>query len=134
MPILAHEDGLHEFADGGPDVRGFRFGEEIAPGIVTHEVASIAPDDTALLIEHGGGALALADSVIRWEDRLCFVPDFLMGDEPETVKEGLRTAVERLLELDFQHLLMAHGEPSIGNGKEELRGFLAAGTPSAEFS
>jgi hypothetical protein len=133
VPILAHTDGLHEFADGGPDVHGFDFGEEIAPGIVTHEVASIAPDDTALVIEHGGGALALADSVIRWRGELAFVPDGLMGDDPEEVKRGLREAIERLLGLEWQHLLMAHGEPNVGGGKEELREFLERGTPSADF-
>ena len=134
VPILAHEAGLHEFAGGGPDVRGFAFGDEVGPGVVVHEVDAIAPDDSALLIDHGGGALALADAVIRHEGELAFVPDFLMGDDPEPVKDGLRAAIERLLELDFQHLLLAHGEPSVGRGREELRDFLDRGTPSASFS
>jgi hypothetical protein len=133
MPILANEAGLHEFRDGGPDVQPFVPGEQVAPGITVHEVGSLSPDDSALLIEHGGGALALADAVVRWDGELKFVPDFLMGDDPEGVKEGLRAAIERLLELDFRHLLLAHGDPSADRGKEELRQFLERGTPSADF-
>src|ERR671923_422030 len=31
-PVRCHESGLHEF-EGGPEVKGFSFGEEVAPGI-----------------------------------------------------------------------------------------------------
>ena len=53
-----------------------------------------------------------------------FVPDWLMGDDPEAVKEGLRDSYSRLSTLDFDHLLLAHGLPAVGYGKEELREFL----------
>src|SRR5919112_1286356 len=32
-PILCHEAGLHEFADGGPTVTPFRFGDTLRPGV-----------------------------------------------------------------------------------------------------
>jgi hypothetical protein len=63
---------------------------------------------------------------VRWEPGgpLAFVPDHLM-DEPEATKEGLRASYRRLAELEFEHLLLAHGEPFIGNGREALAEFAA---------
>ena len=69
-------------------------------------------------------ALAIADGAVRWEEGgpLGFVPDSLM-DEPERTKRGLREAYRRLAALDFDHLLLAHGEPFLGDGREVLRAF-----------
>jgi hypothetical protein len=53
-----------------------------------------------------------------------FVPDSLM-DEPEETKRGLRQAYERLLGLDFDALLLAHGRPIPTGGKAALRKFVA---------
>ena len=81
--------------------------------MVVHEVDAICPDETALHVT-GHGALACADGVIRSSagGELEFVPDSLM-DEPEDTKRGLRQAYERLLELDFDVLLLAHGRPVV---------------------
>jgi glyoxylase-like metal-dependent hydrolase (beta-lactamase superfamily II) len=51
---------------------------------------------------------------------LSFVPDHFM-DDPERTKEGLRAAYRRLLDLDFDHVLLAHGEPAT---KDDLREFV----------
>jgi hypothetical protein len=123
-PVLCHEAGLHEF-EGGPDVEGFAFGEEVAPGIVGLEVDAICPEDAALHITTGQGLLAFADGLIRSSDgALAFVPDFLMGDDPEGVKRGLRDSLSRLVERDFDSLLFAHGNPLVGGGKAALEEFL----------
>ena len=45
-------------------------------------------------------------------------------DEPEQTKAGLRDAYRRLLALEFDHLLLAHGDPVVGHGKEALQAFL----------
>lgn len=115
--------GLHEF-EQGRDVVGYEWGEELAPGIVAHEVGAICPDDGALLIDVGPGALALADAVIAWVDGLAFVPDFLI-DEPETVKGRTLERLEALLDLEFDALLLAHGEPIQSRAKDAIRAFLA---------
>jgi hypothetical protein len=121
--VLCSEAGLHEF-EGGPEVEGFAYGEQVAPGIVALEVDAICPDDAALHIQAGAGLLAFADGLIRSADGdLSFVPDFLMGDDPEEVKRGLRESLHRLLELDFDSLLFAHGKPLVGGGKSALRAF-----------
>jgi hypothetical protein len=54
-----------------------------------------------------------------------FVPDSLMGEDPEGVKRGLRARLAELAERDdFDVLLFAHGEPVRTGGREELRTFL----------
>lgn len=123
-PVWCPVPGLHEF-EGGPDVKGFDFDAEVAPGITALEVDAICPDDAALHIEAGAGLLAFADGLIRSGDgSLTFVPDFLMGDDPDAVKRGLRDSLRRLLDLDFDSLLFAHGAPLVGDGKSALRAFV----------
>ncbi|MEE9609163.1 MAG: hypothetical protein V3U03_15595, partial [Myxococcota bacterium] len=85
---------------------------------------------TALRIPLDAGVLAVADGVVRDGDGpLSFVPDPLLGEEPERIKRGLRAAWARLLALDFDHLLLAHGDPWIGGAREALRRFAESGTP-----
>lgn len=118
-------EGLHEFTDG-QHVEPFDFGDELPGGIVAHRVGAICPDETALHIPKLD-ALALADGAVRWEPEspLGFVPDHFM-DEPEKTKDGLREAYRRLAaELEFRHLLLAHGDPFIGDGRETLARFAA---------
>jgi hypothetical protein len=66
-------------------------------------------------------ALACADGVVRWpaDGPLQFVPDELM-DDPERTKAGLRDAYSRLLDLDFDRLLLSHGDPIVHGAKDEL--------------
>ena len=117
--------GLHELEGRGP-VEPFDPGDELPGGVIAHDVGALCPDETALHIP-AHHALACADGVVRWEpgDPLGFVPDWLMDDPPAT-KAGLLAAYSRLLELDFDTLLLAHGDPITGSGKDELRAFVAA--------
>jgi glyoxylase-like metal-dependent hydrolase (beta-lactamase superfamily II) len=120
--VLCSEKGLHEF-EGGPEVDGFAFGEALADGITALEVGAICPDEAALHVELGDGYLALADGIVNYDEPR-FVPDNLIGDDPEGVKEGLRESYRRLLDLDFDGLLFAHGDPIAGGGKAALREFV----------
>ena len=115
-------NGVYEIEGRGP-VTAFDFGDELPGGVVVHEVDAICPDETALYIP-AHRALACADGVVRWRggEALGFVPDQLM-DDPEQTKAGLRDAYRRLLELDFDLLLLAHGDPVVGDGKAALRAF-----------
>ena len=124
IPIRAAAVGLHEFADAPAVVEGFAFGDELAPGVTAHEVGAICPDDGALHIRtDAGAALAFADAVQRPRGGgLTFVPGFLLGDDPPRIREELRASLRRLLaELEFDHLLFAHGDPLIGDGTAALR-------------
>ena len=116
-------NGLYELDGRGP-VEAFEFGDQLPGEISVHEVDAICPDETALhILRHR--ALACADGVVRRQagDELQFVPDFLM-DEPEHTKRGLREAYRRLLDLDFDLLLLAHGEPVVGGARDALRAFV----------
>jgi glyoxylase-like metal-dependent hydrolase (beta-lactamase superfamily II) len=122
-PVLVPESGLYEFDDKQLEVRGYAPGEEIIPGILAHEVDAICPDDMALEIR-SAGALAMADGLVHFEDRVRFVRDSLMDNAAQT-KSALAESLERLLDVDFDTLLFAHGEPIVGGGKQALRDFLA---------
>jgi glyoxylase-like metal-dependent hydrolase (beta-lactamase superfamily II) len=118
--------GLHRF-DGKRKVEGFAFGEELAPGVTALELGGICPDDTALQIEIGGGAIAFADGLIRpGAGSLALVPDFLMGHDPGAVKAALLGSLRDLLARPFDSLLFAHGDPLVGDAKRALREFVEA--------
>jgi hypothetical protein len=118
-------NGLHEIAGRGP-AEAFDFGDRLPGGIHAHEVDAICPDETALYIPRHR-ALAVADGVVRWRqgDELQFVPDWLM-DDPLQTKQQLRTAYRGLLELDFDLLLLAHGDPITADAWVALRAFVDA--------
>jgi len=120
---------VHVIANGRHELEGrgrfetFDFGDELPGGVVVHEVDSICPDETALHIP-AHRALACADGVVQSDGgALGFVPDFLM-DDPDHTKAGLRDAYRRLLELDFDTLLLAHGDPIVIGGKRALAEFV----------
>ena len=124
--VGCHRSGLHEFSSDQP-VEPFEFGDEPVAGVVAREVGSLCPEETALELP-SKRAIALADGLVRWPDDdgpLSFVPDELIGDDADAVKRGLLDAFTRLLELDFDHLLLAHGGP-VADGKAALRGFVEA--------
>jgi hypothetical protein len=116
-------NGMHELEGRGP-AEAFDFGDELPGGVVAHEVDAICADETALHIP-AHRALACADGVVggRRGGGVAVVPDDLM-DEPEQTKAALRAAYRRLLDLDFDALLLAHGEPLGSGGKEALRSFV----------
>ena len=125
-PVLCSEPGLHEF-EGGPPVEGFSFGDEVAPGVTGLEVGAICPDESAIHFADAG-LMALADGVIRREGELRFVPDYLLGDDPAEVRRGLRAAYGDLCErYEFDNLVLAHGEPLVGGGRDALRAFVEQG-------
>jgi hypothetical protein len=96
-----------------------------ADGIEALELDAICPDDTALHLDAGEGALAFADGLVHWGDgTVGFVPDQYM-DGPEQVKRTIRDVAAHLLEEQrFSTLLFAHGDPIVGDGEAALRAFV----------
>ncbi len=80
--------------------------------------------------------LVFADGVVRGGPQgqsgpLGFVPDTLM-DDPRGTKRHLLDAFIRLMgELDFDHLLLAHGGPVIGDGRAQLQELIDCGGRAA---
>jgi hypothetical protein len=125
VSVHASAPGMHEFSEE-QGVEPFEFGDELPGGVIAHEVGAICPDEAAFEIP-SARALACADGVVRWgapDAPLAFVPDFLLGDDPDGVRAGLRESYRRLLDVDFDHLLLAHGLPVVGEGRQELRRFV----------
>jgi hypothetical protein len=124
-PVRVPRVGLHEFAEDDP-VEPYDFEEPFADGAITaYQVTGYWPDDGALHIP-SASALAIADTIINY-DGIRFVPDYLMGDDPEAEKRDIKQTLGRLAEeLEFEHLLLAHGPPIPGQGRERLREFAKA--------
>jgi hypothetical protein len=126
--------GLHEFTHGEP-VTGFEPGEALPGGIVACEVGGICPDDMALHLP-AKLAIVFADGVVRGGPEgqtgpLGFVPDMLMDDPPQTKQHLLDSFARLLADLEFEHLLLAHGGPVIGDGRAQLQEFVSAGGRTA---
>lgn len=133
-PVRCSRLGLHEFADGR-EVEGFDVGDLLPGDVIACELDAICPDDTALHLPDQR-AVVIADGVVRGgppgaSGPLGFVPDSLM-DDPSSTKRGLLDACARLLaERDFDHLLLAHGGPVIGDGRALLQDLLDCGGRTA---
>ena len=122
VTIRAPRTGMHDLP--ADRVRPYEFGEELTAGIRPHAISESWPDETALEIP-GHRAVATADGVINYHG-LGFFPDHLLGDDAEEEKQRLRTGFARLAaEVEFDHLLLAHGTPVIGDARERLRRFAA---------
>jgi hypothetical protein len=132
--VYCSRAGLHEFTHGEP-VTGFDPGDSLPGGIVACEVGGLCPDEMALYLP-AKRAIAFADGVVRGGPEgqtgsLGFVPDMLMDDPPQT-KQHLLDAFARLLaDLDFEHLLLAHGGPVTGDGRAQLQEFVSGGGRTA---
>jgi len=122
VTVRAPQTGMHELP--ADRVQPYEFGEELRAGIRPHAISETWPDETALEIP-GHRAVAIADGVNNY-DGLGFFADFLLGDDPEAEKQRLRDGFAKLVtEVEFDHLLFAHGHPIIGDGRERLRRFAA---------
>lgn len=121
--------GLHAFADRD-HVLGYEPGDELPGGLVAFVVGSLSPDEDGLFLG-SAGAIWLGDTIVRSAtdpaSRIGWVPDSLM-DDPGQTKAGLLAAFRGVLdEYRFEHLLLAHGLPLIGNGRAELERLVREG-------
>jgi hypothetical protein len=117
-----NEAGVHEYE--GEGVQPFAIGDEPAPGVKAIANGPIAPDDTVLRIDVEGGALLFADSLLSSGGALGFMPDGLLGEDPEQVRRDVTDTLRELLDESFEHLLFAHGDPIVGEGHATLRRFV----------
>jgi hypothetical protein len=98
--------------------------EELAPGVHAVHIDVLCPDEYALHVTVADGAVSFADGLHHYGGELGFFDDYLLGDDPEAVKRGLTEQLSALLERDFAHLLFAHGDPIVGDGRRVLREFV----------
>jgi len=120
--VHASRPGMHEFSEKELEVEPFDYGDELPGGVRAYEAGAICPDDTALHIP-AHSALAVADGVINYGG-LGFVPDEHLGDDVDAMKREIRGSYGKMAdELEFDHLLVAHGEPVVGGARDALRTF-----------
>ena len=124
--VHASRPGMHEFSDNKKvQPEPFDFGDELPGGVKAYESGAICPDDTVLYIP-AHSALAVADGVINYGG-LGFVPEEHLGDDVDATKRAIRESYAPLAaELEFDHLLVAHGEPVVGGARDALREFSAS--------
>lgn len=133
--VLAPRSGMHEFAGRSLSPTPYDPGQQLPGGLIVHEIGSLCPDDMALHLP-AARAVWFADGVVLGgpggaAQRLGFVPDSLMDDPPGT-KRGLLAAIERLLaEVEFEHVLCAHGGPLLDSGRTELEELVRTGGRTA---
>jgi hypothetical protein len=133
-PVYCNRAGLHEFTHG-EQVEGFEPGAELPGGVRACEVDAICPEETAFYIP-AKRAIVFADGLVRGgeyggDGPLGFMPDSLM-DDPAQTKRALLDAFARLIEeVPFEHLLLAHGGPVIGEGRGRLRELVESGGRTA---
>jgi hypothetical protein len=123
---------MHRFEGSDRQAEPYEFGEEVAPAVTAVQIGGICPDDTALHIEHGAGAVAFADGVTRMAGALAFVPDSLW-DDPPAEQQVVRNSLRGVLERDFDTLLFAHGEPLAEGGHAALADFVDKPAGMADF-
>ena len=105
-------------------MKAYAVGDRIVPGVTAVANGPIAPDDTVLKLDVDGGALAFADSLLSSDGQIGFMPDGLLGDDPEQVRADITAAVRELLDTqEFEHVLFAHGDPVVGGGRDALAAF-----------
>jgi hypothetical protein len=124
LPVHVPRAGMWDLEGVDLDLRPYADGDELPGGLRAVEIGALSPDEFA--VHHLGlRALAVADGVMRDGDGpLATFPDHLLGDDPDSVRRGLGEAFARVCdELEFDHLLLPHGDPVVGTGREELRRF-----------
>jgi hypothetical protein len=125
--------GLHAFTDRQPVV-AYGPGDELPGGLAPFVIGSLSPDENGLLLE-SAAAIWVADTLIRSctdpGSRIGWVPDSLM-DDPEETKAGLLQAFSEVLDdYEFEHLMLAHGLPLVGDGRAELEALVRDGGRTA---
>lgn len=123
--VLCHAAGLDHVRERAPSAEPFDHGEILDGGIEALAVPGDTPDETALFVPVAGGALTFADILIRESNGpLGFAPDRWYGEDPEPTKMRVIEAARALLERDFRHLLLTHGDPIVVDGKTALEAFV----------
>ncbi len=131
--VFVPNAGLHAFTDEQPVV-GYGAGDELPGELVPFVIGALSPDEDGLFLE-SASAIWVGDTLVRSptdpDSRIGWVADSLM-DDPERTKGGLLEAFGTVLrDYDFEHLLLAHGLPLVGNGRAELEQLVREGGRSA---
>ena len=125
--------GLHAFEADRPVV-AYEPGDELPGGLAPFVIDALSPDENGLFLE-SAAAIWVADTLVRSctdpGSRIGWVPDSLMDDPEETKAALLRAFAQVLDDYQFEHLLLAHGLPLVGNRRAELEQLVREGGRTA---
>jgi len=110
--------------DGG--FRAFAPGDELPAGASAYKIGKPRRYETPLLFPTHG-ALVFGDAVAEVDGALRVWSGERVDDGvARFYRERFNPTLEPLLELDFQSVLVTHGQPVLANGRKELERALAA--------
>lgn len=107
---------------------------------MVHCIEGCSPGEGLLVLAREGGILVAGDSLQNWAgaDRyfsfaaklfmkqMGFLKEYNLGPGWLKVAKPSREALQRILDLRFEHVLPAHGKPVIGGAKERFRPVIEA--------
>jgi hypothetical protein len=111
------------------DTAGFKEldpGTELPAGVTAHPIGKPRRHEMPLHIP-SHKALAFGDAVAEVDGKLVVWADAKVDDKVERFyRERFNPTLEPLLELDFDRVLVTHGEPVMKNGSKQLESALRA--------
>lgn len=121
-PIFAHIEARPAF--GSIPVSEVADGEEISAEIRVHHLPGAAPGELAVHSSADGGTLVIGDALINFgANGFTFLPPKYCSDA-----KLMRRSLGKLLELQFERMLFAHGEPILAQAHARLEELLARGS------
>lgn len=130
--ILANREAVPELGIGVDDA--FGDGETLPGGLTTIEMPGTIPGETILRREQGKGVLIVGDALwnlrlsecglilglfmrlLGWPEGFGAMPKLLMANDKLATE-----SYQKLLDYDFDQILVSHGQPILRDAKEMLR-------------
>lgn len=118
IQVYAHENASHD-CDTKIDVPVVD-GEKLFGALQTVFLPGVSTSEMALFSKKNGGAILIGDAILNGAEKgLELLPDQYIED-----KKLARQSLRKLLELEFQTVTFAHGEPLVKDAARKLARFL----------
>lgn len=119
VSVLAHPSVRERLGSGVP-MTAIEPGEPLPAGAQAFAIGSPRRSETPILLPNAR-ALAFGDAVVGVDGELRVWQLSGMSTSREWYEGRFLPTLRPLLDLDFEHVLVTHGPPVIGDGRERLR-------------
>jgi glyoxylase-like metal-dependent hydrolase (beta-lactamase superfamily II) len=122
VPIWAHEAAKPDMEIDANDY--FKDGDELPAGLVAIHIPGASAGETAFYTPKNGGIVFVGDALVNLDpdQGMAFLPDKYSADPKQS-----RQSLQKLLELDFEMMTFAHGQPIVRDAKKRLEALLESG-------
>lgn len=119
IPVWAHKAAESDLEMKANNY--FEDGEKLPAGLVAIYLPGSSPSETAFYTPKNGGMVFVGDALVNLdpEKGMAFLPDKYSID-PKQSRQSLR----KLLNLDFEMMTFAHGQPIVRDAKKRLAALL----------